>query len=226
MPRSIRRFSSSTSVSTLSLPSLPENDVYTPESFAWFRKGDDAKLSFAMDGKSKRALGIGMLIIFTLVVFSLANDDNSSNSTSLYRRNLLKGTHNIPEGSRRRTLLFDDGTLFTPQQQDGIESKKSLCAYFTQTSRRHTDIKRIQLHIDNYNQEDYLGAKLIANAAQLPLLLSGNIPTKEMELLQQDAFRVGQVPSDHGKEWNVNRLCEACNEQLCRDKLYLLQRKQ
>mmetsp|Transcript_1002 Transcript_1002/g.1254 ORF Transcript_1002/g.1254 Transcript_1002/m.1254 type:complete len:244 (+) Transcript_1002:82-813(+) len=226
MPRSTRRFGSNNNCSTLSLPSLPENDAYTPENFAWFQKGDDEKLTFATNEKSKRALVIGMLIIFTLVAFFIANNGNNSDSTSLYHQNLLKGTHNIPEESRKRPLLFDDGTLFTPQQQDRVESTKSLCAYFIHTSRRHTNIKRIQLHINSYNKEDYLGAKLIANAAQLPLLLSGNIPPKEKKFLQEDAFRVGQVPSEHGKEWNINRLCKACNEQLCRDKIFLLQRQQ
>jgi hypothetical protein len=50
----------------------------------------------------------------------------------------------------KKTLLFDDGTLFMPQ------GGESMCQYFLHPSCSHTKIKRIHHHF-NHCHDDYAG---------------------------------------------------------------------
>mmetsp|Transcript_22093 Transcript_22093/g.33389 ORF Transcript_22093/g.33389 Transcript_22093/m.33389 type:complete len:214 (-) Transcript_22093:89-730(-) len=205
-----RRFSSNESFA--SLPSLPENEVYTPESLSWLREPQSND-----NRPTKKVMAASAFVLCSLALLSVANNDGSS-----LRRRLTATTHkrnspNVP-AITKRTLLFDDGTLFTPQHGEE-DSEMSLCEYLTQTSRRHTAVKQIQLHFDHYDLDDYLGAKLIANSAQVPLVLSGKIP----EDITKEKSQVGPLPADNGKELRVQELCQQCEKRLCSDNLHLLQ---
>jgi hypothetical protein len=137
-----------------------------------------------------------------------------SSSLLLHERNMQDSYRRLSPHRPPKTLLLDDGTLSTPQHGLG----DTLCDYFTQSSKRHTEIKTIHLDLKELKMEDYLGAKLIANAAQVPLLVTGN----NVRGLRHQAFRVGPAPKDHGKTWTANYLCQRCTMPLCQDHLHLL----
>lgn len=187
--------------SSLSLPSLPEHGVYIPNKnplIAFFEK------RLGSEKSRKAAMGVTFLITAVLL-FSCA---------LLLQQNDIRRRLSLRRASR--TLLFDDGTLYTNQR-----GNDSPCDYLTNTSKRHTDVKFIHINFEEFEMQDYLGAKLIANAAQVPLILSGNL--KEAAALYDNAaYRVGPIPTDHGKKWPAKQLCQRCTMPLCQDYIHLL----
>jgi hypothetical protein len=122
----------------------------------------------------------------------------------------------------KRTLLFDDGTLFMPE--DG----ESMCQYFLHPSRSHTKIKRIHYHFNHCHDDnaglgrqlsDYFGAFLLANAAQVPFTMTcdpyfytGELEETILSRLIVDGDSIGPQPIDlHGKKWTPLDVCQACN---------------
>jgi hypothetical protein len=187
--------------SNLSLPSLPEHHVYSPNEnpcIAFFER--------RLKNEKSRKAAIGMMFLVTAVLLL--------SCALLVQQNGFRRRLSLRRASR--TLLFDDGTLYTNQR-----GNDSPCDYLTNTSKRHTDVKFIHINFDEFDMQDYLGAKLIANAAQVPLILSGNL--KEAAALYDNAaYRVGPIPTDHGKKWPATQLCQRCTTPLCQDYIHLL----
>lgn len=180
-----------------SLPSLPEHEVYTPQRKLW------GLIDKGRDDDTSRNVVISVLVATSLLLLCSTILTPSPDNRRLSTLSV-------------RTVLFDDGTLYTPQN-----NTESLCEYFTQTSRQHTIVRRIHLHFEGFNLEDYLGSKLIADAARVPLHLSedfGNGASK----VSSEALRVGRRPADHGKVWGVEQLCQLCRRSLCQDYLHLV----
>jgi hypothetical protein len=186
---------------TSSLPSLPENEVYDPDE----ELPQVSSVRSMKRGRHSRIIVVPKLIAFSSLLIWCATSRLSSRG---YRR--------LTSSASSRTLLFDDGTLYAPQYGDN-----SLCEYLTHTSRRHTEIKKIHLHIDSFNLEDYLGVKLIANAAQVPLEVSGILPQRGDDPTR-DSRRVGHQPQVDGKNLSPKDLCRMCATPLCQDYLHLL----
>lgn len=194
---------SSLSNSSPSLPCISEEDEYKPLQGRSCSSVIEEKLGGDRSKVVMRvAVGISLLLLFSCALFNQNNDR--------YRR--LSSVQHHPRPTR--TLLFDDGTLSTPQSG----GQDSLCDYLTQSSRRHTSVKMIHVYFDEFKIKDYLGAKLIANAAQVPLVMSG----VNLRALVDQAYRIGPIPKDHGKQWTVEHLCQRCTLPLCQDHLHLL----
>ena len=115
----------------------------------------------------------------------------------------------------KSTVLFDDGTIFYPLHGDPI------CDYFV-SGRAHTPITRVHIHFHDCRDEsklarnlnDYFGAYLIANTAQVPFTMTcgnphQNPPTTAMMHLMTDNRYPGPVPKDsRGKAFDsVQDLC-------------------
>jgi len=121
----------------------------------------------------------------------------------------------------KHTLLFDDGTLFAPQGGEPI------CDYLTSSKRRHTQVKRLHLHLqscqDSPSQlEEYFEALLLANSAQLMFTMTcgGALQDSLMSRLVTDHDSVGRVPMDDtGRSWTPTDLCrnEGSNLHLAKD---------
>lgn len=190
-------------VSSSSLPSLPEHDIYRPNQYsctAFFDK------HLGPERSRKAAIG-ALFLITTIFLFS------SVAAVQQQDRRRRLGLRRAP-----RTLLFDDGTLYANQGP----GNDSICDYLTHDSKRHTDITSIHINFDEFNMEDYLGAKLIANAAQVPLIISGNNLGDAASRYATAAYRIGPIPVDHGMLWPVEHLCNRCTAPLCKDYIHLL----
>jgi hypothetical protein len=122
----------------------------------------------------------------------------------------------------KKTLLFDDGTLFMP------EGGESMCQYFLHPSCSHTKIKRIHHHFNHCHDDlaglgrqlsDYFGALLLANAAQVPFTMTCDpyVNTGELEetILSQlimDGDYIGpQHMGMYGEMWTPLDVCQACH---------------
>jgi hypothetical protein len=109
----------------------------------------------------------------------------------------------------KHTLLFDDGTLFAPQGGEPI------CDYLTSSKRRHTQVKRLHLHLQSCQDsaaqfEEYFEALLLANSAQVPFTMtcSGALQDSLMSRLVVDHDHIGHVPMDTtGRSWTPEDLC-------------------
>jgi hypothetical protein len=203
-------------ISYLHTLACPESDAAIPNVF---EKIESTRLqNLAMStimpwiGRVKNDKTIRFRLALTVIVitFTLL----ASSSFLLHTRNMHESYRRLSPHRPPKALLLDDGTLSTPQHGLG----DTLCDYFTQSSKRHTEIKTIHLELKELKMQDYLGAKLIANAAQVPLLVTGS----NVKGLMHQAFRVGPAPKDHGKTWTAKYLCQRCTMPLCQDHLHLL----
>lgn len=111
----------------------------------------------------------------------------------------------------KHTLLFDDGTLFTP------EGAGHLCDYFAHSKRLHTEIERLHLYLhscqDSPEQLDtYFEALLLANAAQVPFTMTcgGALENSLISRLVVDNDFPGPRPME-GRSWTASDVCRTDN---------------
>ena len=115
--------------------------------------------------------------------------------------------------SPKRTLLFDDGTLYMP------ENGESMCQYFLYPSRSHTEIKRIHYHFSHCQDDsmgnqlsEYFGALVLANAAQVPFTMTCDpYPLEDTVISRLIGESIYRPSIDiHGNTWSPLDLCLAC----------------